>query len=160
MGYGWRRFLSTLALIVVGGSGAAGIVSYPQVAAVAVGIDQPPLPLGLLIGSILLGLAFSSCGYVILRQTANRVGWLLQVTGLLFGFIWIGLALSAFDAAGRDIGVAGRLAATWLGFGWYPALMLWPCSYPFSSPPVDPQRGSGSGWRWWPPSPWSMGWER
>ena len=145
MGYGWRRFLSTLALIVVGGSGAAGIVTYPQVAAVAVGIDQPLLPLGLLLVSTLLGLAFSLCGYVILRQTANRIGWLLQGTGLLFGFIWVGLALGELDAVGRDIGVAGRLAATWLGFGWYPALMLMAVLLPLLFPTGRPPTGK---WIW------------
>ena len=137
--YRWRRLLSILTLVAVAGSGAAGIVTYPTVASLTVEIDPPPLPIGLLIASNLLGLAFSLCGYVILRQTVNRVGWILHGTGLLFGLLWIGLALSAFDAAGRDIGMAGRLVATWLGFAWYPALMLMgvllPLLFPTGRPP-------------------------
>jgi hypothetical protein len=116
-----------------------GVVIHPRVAAVTVGAAPFEFPLAALLFSTLLGLAFSLCGYVILRQTANRIGWILQGTGLLFGFIWVGLSLTALDAVGRDIGVAGRLAASWLGFGWYPALMLMavllPLLFPTGQPP-------------------------
>jgi hypothetical protein len=62
--------LSTLSLVLVLGSGAAGLITYPRVAAIAVDIDPPPLSLGLLTYSIFLSLAFWLCGYVIVRQTA------------------------------------------------------------------------------------------
>jgi hypothetical protein len=145
VGFGWRRFLSTVALVVVAGSMVVGVVIYPRVAAVAGEAAFFEFPLAALLVSTLLGLAFSLCGYVILRQTANRIGWLLQGTGLLFGFIWVGLSLNALDAAGRDIGVAGRLTATWLGFGWYPALMLMAVLLPLLFPTGRPPSGK---WIW------------
>lgn len=145
VGFGWRRFLSTLALATVAGSMLVGVAIHPRVAAVAIEADSFEFPLAQLLVSTLLGLAFSLCGYVILRQTANRIGWLLQGTGLLFGFIWVGLALGELDAVGRDIGVAGRLAATWLGFGWYPALMLMAVLLPLLFPTGRPPTGK---WIW------------
>ncbi|MGI8514042.1 MAG: hypothetical protein ACR2NT_02685 [Acidimicrobiia bacterium] len=137
--------MSTLALATVAGSMLVGVAIHPRVAAVAIEADSFEFPLAQLLVSTLLGLAFSLCGYVILRQTANRIGWLLQGTGLLFGFIWVGLALGELDAVGRDIGVAGRLAATWLGFGWYPALMLMAVLLPLLFPTGRPPTGK---WIW------------
>jgi hypothetical protein len=116
-----------------------GIAIYPRVQAITAGATPFAFPMIALIATTLLGLEFSLCGYVILRQTANRVGWILQGTGLLFSFIWVGLALTSLDAVGRDIGVAGRLAASWLGFGWFPGVMLMavllPLLFPTGRPP-------------------------
>ena len=137
-GFGRRR-LSTSALCVVAASMVVGVATHPRVAAATSGAATFEFPLIALITTALLGLEFSLCGHLILRQTSNRVGWILQGTGLLFSFIWVGLALTALDAAGRDIGVAGRLAASWLGFGWYPAVMLMgvllPLLFPTGRPP-------------------------
>ena len=137
--FNWRRVLSTLTPAVVVGSMLVGMAIYPRVQAATAEATRFFFPMIALIVTTLLGLEFSLCGYVILRQTANRVGWLLQGTGLLFGFTWVGLALTSLDEVGRNIGVAGRLAASWLGFGWYPALMLMgvllPLLFPTGRPP-------------------------
>jgi len=145
VGFAWRRLLSTLAPAVVVMSMVVGIAIYPRVQAVTAGATPFAFPMIALIATTLLGLEFSLCGYVILRQTANRVGWILQGTGLLFSFIWVGLALTSLDAVGRDIGVAGRLAASWLGFGWFPGVMLMAVLLPLLFPTGRPPSGK---WIW------------
>jgi hypothetical protein len=138
-GYQWRRLFSTTLLAVVVGSMALGLAAYPRLANAVRGIDPDLFAFGSIIATNLLGVAFSLSGYVILRRTSNRVGWLLQATGLLFGLVWIGLAFNALHVVGRDIGTAGRLVAIWLGFSWYPALMLMgvllPLLFPTGRPP-------------------------
>ena len=139
VGFGWRRFLSTSAVAMVAGSMVVGVATHSRLAAASAGAPTFEFPMIALITTALLGLEFSLCGHLILRQTANRVGWILQGTGLLFGSIWVGLGLTALDAAGRDIGVAARLTGSWLGFGWYPAVMLLavllPLLFPTGRPP-------------------------
>jgi hypothetical protein len=133
--------VATMATIVLF---VPSVVLYPYVAATARAAGRGALlPSDTWPGFGLVALTFAVTGMVILRHGSNPVGWVMHAIGLCFAG-QSGQMLYILDGVGRDVGVVGRLLATWTGFGWAPALILMTVVLPLLFPTGRPPNS-----RWW-----------
>jgi hypothetical protein len=138
------RRLSIIAMMTTVALVVASHVLHPPVAAMARAAGREDLlPADSWPAFGLVALTFAATGLVILRRGSNPVGWVMHGIGLCFAGM-VGQMLHILQSSGRDVGVVGRLLASWMEFGYAPALALMtvflPLLFPTGRPPSR---------RWW-----------
>ncbi|HEU4915691.1 MAG TPA: hypothetical protein VFV13_03925 [Acidimicrobiia bacterium] len=133
------RRLSAAALLVVSCSLALMFLTYPT-------WDEPLARLGYrpvaTLTTSVVGLSFSLAGWIIRRSGSNPVSWILHAIGACFAFTWVGEILHPDLVAGEP-GVIRTLGSVWLGFSWFPALILMTVVLPLIFPTGRVRRGWG-----------------
>jgi hypothetical protein len=132
--------MATTVLLVI-----TGVVSYPPAASIARKAGRDDLLASDAWFSFgIVALLFAVTGLVILRHAPNPVGWVMHGIGLSFASTTPGTVLYILSGLGRELGMAGRLLAGLVDFGWIPGLVLMivflPLLFPTGRPPSP---------RWW-----------
>jgi MFS family permease len=140
------RRVSGLALAVTAVTVAIGAALHPLMRRLALEASRAEmLPSDSWPGFLLVGLAFSGTAFIIHRNEPHLVGWVMHGVGLLLAATQVGIVLYVGDAVGWELGVVGRLVASWTGFAWAPALILMAVFLPLLFPSGRPP---SRGW-WW-----------